>query len=133
MGAKRAVTAPPAIDDFDAVFAALQKILKPYEKRTTVKEASGTSYTLLAGRDEKKKRELWFASVAIHKSYVSYYLMPIYMNAALQAAVSPALRKRMQGKACFNFKRVEHELFEELAVLTRKGFEGFEREGYISR
>ena len=119
--------------DFDAVFSALQKILNPYAKRTTVKEDSRTNYTLIAGRDEKKKMDIWFACAVIQKSYVSFHLMPIYMNDALQATVSPELKKRMQGKACFNFKRVEPELFRELAGLTKRGFESFERDGYIRK
>jgi hypothetical protein len=34
----------------------------------------------------------------------------------------------MQGKSCFNFKKVEPELFAELAELTRKGAEKFNEE-----
>ena len=30
----------------------------------------------------------------------------------------PELRRRMQGKACFNFTRVDEALFAELATLT---------------
>ena len=47
---------------------------------------------------------MWFGEVKIGKAYVSLHLLPIYMNPALQAAISPALKKRMQGLACFNFK-----------------------------
>ena len=42
--------------------------------------------------------------------------------------ISPALKKRMQGKSCFNFKKVEPELFEELKDLTRKGVDKFKKE-----
>jgi hypothetical protein len=34
--------------------------------------------------------------------------------------MSPALKKRMQGKACFNFTAVDEALFKELAALTRR-------------
>ena len=50
------------------------------------------------------KKPMWFGSVQPMKNYVSYHLMPVYMNPVLQAKISPALKKRMQGKACFNFK-----------------------------
>jgi hypothetical protein len=51
---------------------------------------------------------------------VSYHLMPLYMNPTLQAMVSPELKKRMQGKACFNFKKEpEPALLKELAALTK--------------
>ena len=32
--------------------------------------------------------------------------------------ISPELKKRMQGKSCFNFKDVDEKLFKELAALT---------------
>jgi hypothetical protein len=37
--------------------------------------------------------------------------------------ISPELKKHMQGKSCFNFKKVEPALFRELEVLTHKGAE----------
>ena len=54
--------------------------------------------------------------------------MPVYMYPQLLKDVSPELKKRMQGKSCFNFKKVEPELFRELAELTRKGAEKFKEE-----
>jgi hypothetical protein len=42
--------------------------------------------------------------------------------------ISPGLKKRMQGKSCFNFKKVEPDLFTELATLTRKGAKKFKME-----
>ncbi len=42
--------------------------------------------------------------------------MPVYVFPELLGAVRPLLRKRMQGKSCFNFTRVDPALFEELAA-----------------
>ena len=47
---------------------------------------------------------MFFGSVRLGKAYVSYHLMPLYMRPALTSLVSPVLKKRMQGKTCFNFK-----------------------------
>jgi len=44
--------------------------------------------------------------------------------------ISPELKKHMQGKSCFNFKRVEKSLFDELSQLTRQGFERFMKEEF---
>ena len=60
------------------------------------------------------------------KRYVSFYLMPVYASPELDAAVSPALRKRKQGKSCFNFDRIDEALFAELSDLTARGIPGFE-------
>lgn len=43
----------------------------------------------------------------------------------LLLGASAALKKRMQGKACFNFKAVDEDAFEELEALTRRGREAF--------
>jgi hypothetical protein len=65
------------------------------------------------------------------KNYVSYYFMPVYMNAALQKRIPPELKKRMQGKACFNFSEVDPALFRQLADLTAAGFEGYRALKYV--
>jgi hypothetical protein len=54
--------------------------------------------------------------------------MPMYIFPELLRGISPALKKRMQGKSCFNFKAIDDELFAELGVLADKGFQRFKRE-----
>jgi hypothetical protein len=73
------------------------------------------------------KQPLWFGAVKIGKAYVSYHLMPIYMSAPLQARVSAALKPRMQGLSCFNFKAVDEALFADLAELTAAAAEAFSK------
>jgi hypothetical protein len=72
-----------------------------------------------------KGRPVFFAAVRKGKGYVSFHLMPVYAYPEMRKSLSPALRKRMQGKACFNFTAVDQELFEELRQLTAEGMEGF--------
>ena len=67
-----------------------------------------------------KGEPMWFGQVREGKAYVGYHLMPVYTHPALAEKISPALRKRMQGKSCFNFKVADEALFEELAALTRE-------------
>jgi hypothetical protein len=69
----------------------------------------------------KNKRPLCFGGVRLGKNYVSYYLMSVYAAPGDIQNISPELKKRMQGKSCFNFKVVDEELFRELAELTRSG------------
>ena len=44
--------------------------------------------------------------------------MPVYVFPDLLDGISPELRRRMQGKSCFNFARVDTPLFAELETLT---------------
>ena len=114
--------------DFPLVFEKLKSILKPYEKALTVKADSVNTYYLDGPYSEKWKKELFFGSAQIKKNYVSFYLMPVYMYPDLLKDISPELKKHMQGKSCFNFKKVEPELFEELEDLTKKSYERFQKE-----
>ena len=54
--------------------------------------------------------------------------MPVYMYPEMLETISPDLKKRMQGKSCFNFKSMDETLFDELAALTKRGFERFKLE-----
>lgn len=122
----------PTRTDFPVVFEQLKKILKPYAPKLTVKMDNQNVFYLDGPYSEKWKKELYFASAHIKKNYVSFYLMPVYMYPDLLKGISPSLKKHMQGKSCFNFKRVEPELFKELAMLTGKGYERFMKDGLAS-
>jgi len=68
---------------------------------------------------------IFFGAAQIKKNYVSFYLMPVYMFPELLKGISPELKKHMQGKSCFNFKKVDPELFKELTKLTKLSVEKF--------
>ena len=114
--------------DFPLVFEKLKSILKPYETGLNITADTPEAYSLDGPYSEKWKRELFFGSAQIKKNYVSFYLMPVYMYPDLLREISPELKKRMQGKSCFNFKRFEPELFRELEDLTKKSYERFQKE-----
>jgi hypothetical protein len=117
--------------DFDAVFAALRKILKPYERRLRVLPYKPEYYCLVTREPVLRKKPAWFAAIRMGKNYVSYHLMPVYMNPAMQKRIPPELKKRMQGKACFNFDEVDAALFRQLARLTAAGFAAYRALKYV--
>ncbi len=80
---------------------------------------------------QSNNQPLWFGGIQIKKSYVSYHLMPLYLNPRLAESMSPALKKRMQGKSCFNFAASDQALFKELAALTEAAFSFYEDQGYV--
>ena len=113
---------PSPRPEFEATFALLRGVLrKQASKALVVKDTPGdfqiASPTLL----DRSGRPLALAAVQIKKSYVSFHLIPVYANPALALTVSPSLRKRMQGKACFNFTSIEPGHVTELAALTKRG------------
>jgi hypothetical protein len=78
---------------------------------------------------EYRGRPVFFGAVARMKSYVSHHLFPVYIRPDLLDGISPALRKRMQGKSCFNFTAVDEDLLAEIGRLTRRCLEEFRRRG----
>lgn len=117
-------------NEFPIVFEKLKNMIKPYAKKLTVKTDKPDLYYLDATYSEKWKKEIFFASAQIKKNYVSFYLMPVYMYPDLLKNISPELKKHMQGKSCFNFKKVEPEVLDELNQLVKKGFERLMKEEY---
>jgi hypothetical protein len=116
----------PNTEGFAATFAALRAILEPHAKRLTVTVDEPGHFELASPTmTDHAGRPLFCAAVQINKNYVSYHLMPVYANTALRNSLSPALKKRMQGKACFNFTTVEPGQLKELAAVTKKGIAGF--------
>ena len=111
--------------DFPLVFEHLKNILRLFESKLTITADTPNVYSLDGPYSEKWQKQLFFGSAQIKKNYVSFYLMPVYMFPDLLKGISTELKKHMQGKSCFNFKKVEPDLFEELAELTRKGAERF--------
>jgi hypothetical protein len=120
----------PTQTEFPIVFEKLKSILTPYAKKFTVTVDKPDAFSLDGPYSEKWKRDLFFGSVQIKKSYVSFYLMPVYVCPGLVNEISPALKKHMQGKSCFNFKTYEKSLFDELKQLTKQGYERFMKEQY---
>lgn len=113
--------------DFAAVFSTLKPVLAKYAKRLSVKADTLIEYTLVTRSGspfhQHKGQPLYFGSVRLGKAYVSLHLMPLYMCPALVKSISPPLKKRMQGKTCFNFKDTPApELIAELKQLTEAGF-----------
>ena len=113
--------------DLDPVFDALRRLLVPYATRSgfLFEERKGVSQISLTTRTDRMGRPLFVASANVNKNCVSYHLMPLYMNPALKDAIPPALKQRLQGKACFNFTSIDAATLKDLAALTKKGAESF--------
>jgi hypothetical protein len=121
----------PKQDAFPALLAALKRHLEPYAADLTITGETADRYSLDAPPSAAYPDGLFFGSVVINKNYVSYHLMPVYVFPMLLDDLSAPLRKRMQGKSCFNFTKLDPELDDELAALTVRGFERYRREGII--
>jgi hypothetical protein len=116
-------------EDLQIVFAALKQLLAKHGKDMEVVTDTADNYYLNTGKRDDKGKPVFFASAKIGKDKVSFYLMPVYCHPELLEDITPALKKRMQGKSCFNFANMDQALFAELEQFVKNGRAKFKAEG----
>jgi len=119
--------------DLEGVFEALKALLAPHTKSMDIKQDEADCFWVDTFHVMSNGKPLFFGAVQIKKQYVSYHLMPVYVNPDLLNDLSPELKKRMQGKSCFNFKAADPVLFKELGQLTKRGLKAYRDSGYLKR
>ena len=110
--------------DFDAVHERLKAILREHADGLVITKDGPAGMALEVPGLEGKPWG-YVGGTRLGKRYVSFYLMPVYASPELAASISPELRRRKQGKACFNFTKVDEDLFAELDALAARGIPGF--------
>ena len=120
-------------DDAQAatLFDRLAAIFAPYRSTLITKADEPGNLYLDTPPSTAYSSGLFFGAVKTGKRYVSFHLMPLYVRSDLLDHMSPELRKRMQGKSCFNFTRPDDALLGELETLTAAGFARFQDDGTI--
>jgi hypothetical protein len=108
------------VPDLEVVHHRLRTILARHAAGMTVSRAGPAGMAVEMPGYEGKPWG-YVAGTRVGKRYVSYYLMSVYGQPDLLESLSPGLRRRMQGKSCFNFTTVDEPLFAELETLTMKG------------
>ena len=119
---------------FDDTHNALRKILQKYERKGLTANSDEPGHYVLTGPQTETSwgKDVWFAGVKTGKAYVSFHLMAVYIFPDLLEGVSPDLRKRMQGKSCFNFTKPDPALFKEVAKLTEASWKRYRERKLIA-
>ncbi len=115
----------PVTPGFSSTFTALKKLLTPYATKCEIRTDHAAEYVLFTKKKIYRGQQLYFAGVKINKNYVSFHLMTIYGSPEQRSLITPALKKRMQGKSCFNFTSPEPGTFADLAALVKAGAQSF--------
>jgi hypothetical protein len=87
-----------------------------------------TKETIIQGR---KFPEVYFAAVMINKSYVSLHYMPIYADPESKKLIKPELLAKLSGKSCFNFKKLDSVLLEQIEETLTRGFKEYQKRGWV--
>jgi hypothetical protein len=122
--------------EFAEIFATLKPVFTKYVPKLVVKEDKPTEYTLVTKKPsifpQHKGEPMWFGAIKIGKAYVSVHILALYMNPKLEANVTPELKKRMQGKACFNFKTPpEKSLIADLKKLMKAAIDDWAEKKWL--
>jgi hypothetical protein len=128
--AESSVATKAAKPDLAVVFTALRRLLESFRGNLAVQTDKPGNYHLEAPFILHRRKPLYFAGIRTGKNYVSFHLLYMYYNPAAQKALSPALRKRMQGKACFNFTVIDEACFAELGRLIGDGMKIYKSEKF---
>jgi hypothetical protein len=116
--------------DHTAIFDRLKRILQTYEPQLVVVHDEADHYYLDTTHTQPNGNPLFFGAVRTGRQ-VTFHLMPVYTSPDLLDDVSDDLKRRMQGKSCFNFRKVDEQLFDELTALVERGFEQYRANGYV--
>lgn len=108
-----------------AVFDTLVRLLRPYANQLSVKVDDQKQ--LYLEESVSSGKPLMFAAVQAKTSYIALHVFPVYVCPDLLDGVSAALRSRMQGKSCFNFKTIDQLPETEVADLLQTAFASLQR------
>lgn len=123
---------PAMTQEFTKIFKILRPLYNTHADKCVVLSDNAFRYYL--GTHEVREKDGYrtgFGGVEIKKNYVSAHLMPIYVHPDMLEGLSMELRKRMQGKSCFNFNRVDAVPLDELANLISAGVSRFDMDGRL--
>ena len=131
------------MEKLEKIFIEIKSILEKYSGKYLVTEKYLGSQAKqekpgyhLYGTEEKsylgrKPQHMYIAGVIQQKNYVSFYFTPIYSHADKFQDISPELKHTLKGKSCFNIKKTNPVLLEEIEHVLKNGIELYEEIDWI--
>ena len=112
--------------DLYPVYLALRNLMLRAAPGTQIgKDASG-EFTLNVARDVMNAKDpVWFGSVRLGPSNVSYYLPPLAAREGRDLVVPEGLKRLSTSKTCFVFHDAQADRLAELEVLTHAAAEKY--------
>ncbi len=117
--------------ELTSVFEAIIAILRPLASQLAIVKDDHEQFYLDSRQLDDKGKPIFFAAARLGKDKVLAYLMPVYTDPVLLAEISLPLKKRMQGKSCFNFKTLDAALLTEWELLARAGLALYQKDGRV--
>jgi hypothetical protein len=122
--------------DFIEIFQTIRASMQPYEALGfNSRINSDTEYDLWSEKnvivDGRKKNEIYFAGLKIHKSHVGFYFMPVYAQPEIKEIFHPDLLKLLEGLSCFRIKTLDEALMEHIADALDQGYKIYKKNEWV--
>lgn len=83
------------------------------------------------GSTKKIVPGMFFVSIILNKTMVSFHFFPMYLNKEIYEPLVPNMIKLLKGKTCFNIKDDKEINEKELNALLSKGIDVWKKMGYL--
>lgn len=122
--------------DFIEIFQTIRAVLQPYATLGFNNRVnSETTYDLWSDRsvviEGKKRNEVQFAAVMIHKAHVGFYYMPVYAEPEMKQIFDPAMLKLLKGKSCFHIIKLDDILLGHIEDALAEGYRLYKEKGWV--
>ena len=131
MTLKTKKTATPFAGSAPTLFSALRAMLLPHRSSLSVVHDDPEHFYANCARSDAKGKAQFFCAIKVSGRKHLFHFMPVYDFPELIDTISPALKKRMQGKSCFNFDTIEPPLMTELSGLVKQGANRYKAAGKL--
>lgn len=113
------------------MFAALRDLLLTHKDALAVAHDTDTHFYANCRDAGSRGKAQFFGAVKVSARKHAFHFMPVYDFPELVLGLSPALKKRMQGKSCFNFEVLDPTLLQELQQLIEQGVSRYKAAGKL--
>jgi len=122
--------------DFVEIFQTIRAALQPYaalgfDNRIN----SETTYDLWSNKnleiEGKKRNEVYFAAVTVHKAYVGFYFMPVYAEPEMKKIFDPGLLNLLKDNSCFHIKKLDDLLLANIEEALANGYKLYKERGWV--
>ncbi len=121
--------------DLNMLFNQVRALMARYQPPLVARHDEPAYYDLWSVKDlvieGRRRKEVYFAGLMIHKGYVGFYFMPVYAEPEVKALFAPELLKLLKGKSCFHLKTLDETLLAQVEDALRQGFALYRQRGWV--
>jgi 3-deoxy-D-arabino-heptulosonate 7-phosphate (DAHP) synthase class II len=123
------------MNELASIYTAIKGLIKNYEGVLIPKNDTKEFYDLWSNKEivieNRKRKEIFFASVQMRSNYVGFYYMPVYTDEEVIDFFNEDLLSKKRGLSCFHIKKLDDKLLESIKIALEKGYELYKKKGWI--